>query len=41
MRAGRVRADGLITHRFPLEEYGKALEALRTDRTVHKIVLTP
>jgi D-arabinitol dehydrogenase (NADP+) len=41
MRTGRVRTDGLITHRFPLEEYGRALEALRTDRSVHKIVLIP
>jgi D-arabinitol dehydrogenase (NADP+) len=41
MRTGRVRTDGLITHRFPLEEYGRALEALRSDRTVHKVVLTP
>jgi D-arabinitol dehydrogenase (NADP+) len=41
MRTGRVRTDGLITHRFKLEEYGQALEALRTDKSVHKIVLAP
>ncbi len=39
MRAGRVRTDGIITHRFPLDQYGKALDALANDRTAHKIVL--
>ncbi len=41
LRTGRISTAGLITHRYSLAEYGKALEALRTDRTVHKIVLTP
>lgn len=41
MRSGRVRTDGLITHRFSLDRYGEALEALRDDPTVHKIVITP
>ncbi|MBM9467429.1 zinc-dependent alcohol dehydrogenase family protein [Nakamurella leprariae] len=41
LRNGRVKTDGLVTHRFPLEDYGKALEALQQDRTVHKIVLVP
>jgi len=41
LRSGRVRTDGLITHRFDLEEYADALDALRTDRTVHKIVIAP
>jgi D-arabinitol dehydrogenase (NADP+) len=41
MRAGRVRTDGIITHRFPLDQYGKALDALANDRTAHKIVLVP
>ncbi len=41
LRAGRARTDGLITHRFPLEDYGSALEALRSDRTAHKVVVTP
>lgn len=40
-RAGRVSSDGLITHRFTLDEYADALDALRNDRTVHKIVVTP
>lgn len=39
LRSGRVRTDGLITHRFALEEYAAALDALRTDRTAHKIVV--
>jgi len=29
----------LITHRFSIEEYGKALEALRSDKSAHKIVI--
>jgi D-arabinitol dehydrogenase (NADP+) len=39
LRAGRARTDGIITHRFPLDQYGKALDALANDRTAHKIVL--
>ena len=41
LRAGRARTDGLITHRFSLEDYGAALEALRSDRTAHKVVVAP
>ncbi len=41
LRTGRARTDGLITHRFKLDDYGDALEALRSDRTVHKIVIEP
>lgn len=41
LRAGRARTDGLITHRFGLEHYGRALEALRSDRTAHKVVVVP
>jgi D-arabinitol dehydrogenase (NADP+) len=39
LRSGRARTDGLITHRFTLDDYADALEALRSDRTVHKIVI--
>ena len=28
LRTGRVRTDGIITHRFGLDDYGKALDAL-------------
>jgi D-arabinitol dehydrogenase (NADP+) len=41
LRAGRARTDGMITHRFSLDQYGKALDALANDRTAHKIVLVP
>jgi D-arabinitol dehydrogenase (NADP+) len=41
LRAGRARTDGLITHRFALDDYGQALEALRSDRTAHKVVVVP
>jgi D-arabinitol dehydrogenase (NADP+) len=41
LRGGRARTDGIITHRFALDDYGKALDALRDDVSVHKIVLVP
>lgn len=41
LRAGRVRTDGLITHRFSLDEYGAALQTLRHDKTAHKVVVVP
>lgn len=41
LRSGRVKTTGLITHRFALDDYALALEALRSDRTAHKIVLVP
>jgi D-arabinitol dehydrogenase (NADP+) len=41
LRAGRARTDGLITHRFGLDDYALALEALRSDRTAHKVVVVP
>jgi len=39
LRTGRARTDGLITHRFRLDDYADALDALRGDRTVHKIII--
>lgn len=41
LRSGRVKTDGMITHRFGLDDYAKALETLRFDKTRHKIVVTP
>lgn len=38
-RSGAIRMDGVITHRFALARYGEALEALRSDRSSHKIVI--
>lgn len=40
LRSGRARTDGLITHRFPIEDYASALEAVRCDPTAHKVVIT-
>ena len=40
LRSGRVRTDGIISHRFGLDEYGRALETLATDPTAHKVVVT-
>ena len=39
LESGRLKTDSLITHRFSIDEYGKALEALRSDKSAHKIVL--
>ncbi len=41
LRSGRVRTDGLITHRFGLEDYGRAIDAIQHDPSVHKIVIDP
>jgi len=41
LRGGRARTDGIITHRFSLDDYGKALDALQNDPDMHKIVIVP
>ena len=41
LRGGRARTDGIITHRFALDDYGKALDALQNDPSVHKVVIVP
>jgi D-arabinitol dehydrogenase (NADP+) len=41
LRSGRARTDGIITHRFSLDDYDKALDALAHDRGVHKVVIVP
>jgi D-arabinitol dehydrogenase (NADP+) len=41
LRSGRARTDGIITHRFSLDDYDKALDALAHDRQAHKIVIVP
>jgi D-arabinitol dehydrogenase (NADP+) len=41
LRSGRIHTEGLITHRYPLADYGLALEALRSDKTCLKVVLEP
>jgi len=40
LRNRRLRTDGIITHRFGLDDYGKALDALANDPTAHKVVIT-
>ena len=39
LRTGRARTDGIISHKFPLDDYDKALEALASDPTAHKVVV--
>ena len=41
LRGGRAKTDGIITHRFALDDYGKALDALENDPAVHKVVIVP
>jgi D-arabinitol dehydrogenase (NADP+) len=41
LRGGRVKTDGIISHRFGLDDYAKALDVLANDPTVHKVVITP
>jgi len=41
LRSGRARTDGIITHRFSLDDYDKALDALENDRQAHKVVIVP
>jgi D-arabinitol dehydrogenase (NADP+) len=40
LRSGRVRTDGLITHRYGLHEYGRALDDFANDKSLHKAVVT-
>lgn len=39
LRTGRARTEGIITHRFALQDYGKALACLAQDPTAHKVVI--
>jgi D-arabinitol dehydrogenase (NADP+) len=39
LRGGRVRSEGLITHRYPLASYPQAVETVRSDRACVKAVV--
>ena len=39
LRSGRVRTDGIITHRFHLDDYAKALDAVASNPLAHKVVI--
>ena len=39
LRNGRVRTDGMITHRYSLDQYGDALAALQRGDVVLKAVI--
>jgi D-arabinitol dehydrogenase (NADP+) len=41
LRSGRVRTEGILTHRFALDGYGEALEALRSDPSCLKSAIEP
>jgi D-arabinitol dehydrogenase (NADP+) len=37
----RVRSEGIITHRFSLDDFGEAIESVRSDPTCLKAVVDP
>ena len=41
LRSGRVRTEGIVTHRFDLGDYARALEALRSEPTCMKAAIVP
>jgi len=41
LRSGRVRTEGIVTHEFALDEYARALEAVRSEPGCLKAVIVP
>jgi len=41
LRSGRIKTDGLITHRYSLDKWGEAMDTFKNDPSCHKIVLVP
>jgi D-arabinitol dehydrogenase (NADP+) len=41
LRSGRIQTGSLITHRFSLDQYGEALQAVASDAACLKAVVTP
>ncbi len=41
LRSGQAKTDGIITHRFSLDDYGKALDTLAQDHSAHKVLIVP
>jgi D-arabinitol dehydrogenase (NADP+) len=41
LRSGRVRTDGIVTHRFGLDEFERALQATRSEPAALKAVVAP
>ena len=41
LETGRISVEGMVTHRFGLREYDKALAAVRSDRNCVKAVIDP
>jgi 2-desacetyl-2-hydroxyethyl bacteriochlorophyllide A dehydrogenase len=41
LRSGRVRTDGMLTHHFALDDYGAALDAIRSDPGCLKAAVRP
>jgi D-arabinitol dehydrogenase (NADP+) len=39
LRSGRIRTDGVITHRYPLDDFGDVIETIRSDARCLKAVL--
>jgi len=41
VRSGRIDLESLISHRLPLEDFGRALDMMRNRETSMKIVIKP
>ena len=41
LRSGRVRTEGIVTHEFPLSDYHRAIETLRSDPSCMKAAIVP
>lgn len=41
LSSGQAKTDGIITHRFSLDDYGKALNTLAEDHSAHKVLIVP
>jgi D-arabinitol dehydrogenase (NADP+) len=41
LRSGRLQTDGIVTHRFKLDRFGDALDAVRGDASCLKAVIEP
>ena len=41
LRSGRVQTEGMLTHHFALDDYGEALDAVRSEPSCLKAAVRP
>jgi len=41
MSSGMVKAGPIVTHKLPLEEWKKAFDLIRVEKTAGKVLFTP